>query len=331
MKNHKVFIAKKIPTEVEKYIASHCEYEMWDKDEKIPQEILYEKISDVDGVMLSQVRVDGRFFDYAPKLKVVSAISAGYDNFDTKEIIKRGILATHTPKVLDDTVADLVMGLVLSTARRIPELDRYVRENRWKSSDATTLFGKDVSHAVLGIVGMGNIGRSVAKRAKFGFDMEVIYHNRKRNAEAEREIGAVYAEFEELLGKSDFVAVMTPVNESTRKMFNKGVFEKMKDSAILINASRGEVVDEDDLAEALTNGLIAGAGLDVYEKEPIGRNNPLLGMKNVVLLPHIGSATQSTRSKMAEIAAESMIKSLNGEACEYLIPELKNAKLTCEK
>lgn len=322
MKRHKVFITKNIPQEVEEYISRHFDYEIWRDEERIPLKVFYEKTADVDGVILTMLPVDAKLFDCAPNLKVVSNISAGYDNFDTGEIIKRGIIATHTPRVLDDTVADLVMGLVLSTARRIPELDAYVRGDKWKSTDEKNLFGKDVSHAIMGIVGMGNIGKAVAKRAKNGFDMEILYHNRRR-CEDEKELGAEYAGLDELLKKSDYVVAMTPSNEKTRKMFNKSVFEKMKNTAIFINASRGEIVDEKDLVEALVNGEIAGAGLDVYDKEPIEGDNPLLNIKNVVLLPHIGSATEQTRIKMAQIAAESMVRSLNNQGCPYVIPEIR--------
>jgi gluconate 2-dehydrogenase len=322
LKRHKVFITKNIPQEVEEYISRHFDYEIWRDEERIPLKVFYEKTADVDGVILTMLPVDAKLFDCAPNLKVVSNISAGYDNFDTGEIIKRGIIATHTPRVLDDTVADLVMGLVLSTARRIPELDAYVRGDKWKSTDEKNLFGKDVSHAIMGIVGMGNIGKAVAKRAKNGFDMEILYHNRRR-CEDEKELGAEYAGLDELLKKSDYVVAMTPSNEKTRKMFNKSVFEKMKNTAIFINASRGEIVDEKDLVEALVNGEIAGAGLDVYDKEPIEGDNPLLNIKNVVLLPHIGSATEQTRIKMAQIAAESMVRSLNNQGCPYVIPEIR--------
>ncbi|MBF7096633.1 D-glycerate dehydrogenase [Alkalibacter sp. M17DMB] len=323
MRKKKVFIAKKIPKEVEEYISDHCDYEIWDRDEQIPMDLFYKKIADKDGVLLTKIPVDQTFFQHGKNLKVVSNISAGYDNFDVDEIRNRKIIATHTPKVLDETVADLIMGLMLATARRIPELDAYVRNNKWKPTDVESLFGVDVSHAVLGIIGMGNIGEAVAKRARMGFDMEVLYHNRNRKIKAEESLGVKYADMDDLLAKSDYVVIMTPSNESTYRMFNKEMFKKMKRTAIFINASRGEVVDENDLVEALKTGTILGAGLDVYDKEPIPKENPLLEMKNVVLLPHIGSATHKTRFDMAMCAAKDTVSALSGHLPENLIPELK--------
>lgn len=214
------------------------------------------------------------------------------------------------------------MGLMLSTSRRLVELDRYVKDNKWVPSDEENVYGLDVHHATLGIVGMGRIGEVVAKRAKFGFDMDILYYNRNRNKTVENSLGAKYCDLDSLLQKSDFIVVMVPLTKDTYHLIDVKEFNKMKSSAIFINASRGQTVNEKALIEALENNKIYAAGLDVYEMEPIDINNPLLKMSNVVALPHIGSATRKTRNAMCMLAAENLVKALLGETPPNVVPEL---------
>lgn len=263
--------------------------------------------------------MDEALLDQAPQLKVVSNISVGYDNLDLQALSQRRILATNTPEILNETVADTVMGLMLSTARRIPELDHWVKTGQWKSNLESQWFGVDVHHKVLGIIGLGGIGAAVAQRAHLGFGMDILYHNRSRNIVAEQKYGATYCSMDDLLVKSDFVCLMTPHTPETEKMMGKREFEMMKNSAIFINCSRGKTVDEEALIHALQAGEIAGAGLDVFTMEPIEMDNPLLYMKNVVTTPHIGSATHETRFKMAMLAAENLVSGLMGEIPPNLI------------
>jgi gluconate 2-dehydrogenase len=216
-----------------------------------------------------------------------------------------------------------VFSLALSTARRVAELDSYVKEGLWKAGDDENLFGLDVHHSSMGIIGMGRVGEAIAKRARFGFDMEVFYYNRKRKYEAEEKLGVKYCDFESLLGKCDFVVLMVPLTKDTYHLIDYKQFSLMKSNAVFINASRGQTVNEQALIEALQNKRIFGAGLDVYETEPVGTENPLLKMSNAVTVPHIGSATEKTRADMAMTAAVNLVKALYGETAPDIVPELR--------
>src|SRR5699024_8375605 len=234
-------------------------------------------LKNTDGIMGLELQVDKELLDHAPQLKVVSNVSVGYNNLDVEELTKRGILATNTPGVLDDTVADTIFGILMATARRIPELDLYVKSGNWKNAVAgPEYYGTDVHHKTLGIIGMGRIGQAIAKRGHFGFDMDILYHNRSRKPEAEEKYHATYCSLDELLHHSDFVCLMTPLTPETEGMIGKREFELMKKSAIFINGSRGKTIVEKELIEALQDGDIAAAGLDVFEQEPVQPDNPLL-------------------------------------------------------
>jgi gluconate 2-dehydrogenase len=318
----KVFIAEKVPEKVEKYIGEFCDYEKWEKDELISKDELIERLKDKEGVLLSRVKIDKEVLKNAPKLKVVSNVTVGYNNFDLEAMKERGIVGTNTAGALDDTVSDLIFGMILSVARRIPELDKYVKDGNWTSSEDKNFFGLDVHHSTIGIIGMGRIGETVAKRAKYGFDMEVLYHNRTRKYDAEEKMGVQYCELKTLLEKSDFIILMTPLTKETYHLIDSEAFGLMKETAIFINASRGQTVNELAMIEALQNKKIFGAGLDVYEVEPMKKENPLLKMSNVVSMPHIGSATEKTRFNMAMKAAECLVKTLSGEVVSNIVPEL---------
>ncbi|MGC8842726.1 MAG: 2-hydroxyacid dehydrogenase, partial [bacterium] len=246
----------------------------------------------------------------------------GYDNIDVKEATRRKIMVTNTPGVLTETTADLTFALILATARRLVEADKFTRSGKWKSWGPMLFLGRDVYGATLGIIGMGRIGQAVARRAK-GFNMKIIYYSRRRNEEAEKELGAEYRELHSLLKEADIITIHTPLTEETYHLIGEKELSLMKPSAILINTARGAVVDQRALFKALKEKRIFGAGLDVYEKEPIDADDPLLELDNVVVLPHIGSATVETRGRMARMAAENLLAGLRGEIPQNLVnPEV---------
>lgn len=302
---------------VRSYIEAHCEVRTWDGDGTIPRQRLLEEISEVDGLLISSViggKIDKEFLDHGPNLKVVSNVSVGYNNFDVDELKKRNIVGTNTPNVLNETVADLAFSLILTAGRRIVEMDKFVKEGNWNlATKYEETYGKDVHNSTLGIIGMGRIGEAIARRAKFGFEMDILYYNRSRKPDAEEKYGATYCELNDLLKRSDYVLLMTPLTDETYQMIGAEQFSLMKKSAIFINVSRGQTIDETALIEALKNGEIQGAGLDVFEQEPIQPDNPLLNMSNVVTTPHIGSATAKTEEAMAMRAAENIVAVLTGK------------------
>lgn len=319
----KVYISEKVPAFVEEYIGQHFEYEKWDGTEKITRDVLLDKIKDKQGLLNFGAKIDEELLDAAPHLKVVSNISVGYDNFDLEAMKQRQIIGTNTPYVLDDTVADLTFALMLAAGRRITELDQYVKQGEWNAEIGKAQFGLDVHHATVGIIGMGRIGEAVAKRAKFGFDMNVLYYNRRRKEEAEKQFDALYCELDELLQKADYIVMLTPLTEETYHLIGEREFSLMKDTAIFINVSRGDTVDEGALIRALQEKKIYAAGIDTFSKEPIEKDNPLLSLKNVVTVPHIGSATLKTRHQMAMTAAENLVAALKGEQVPYIVSELR--------
>ena len=322
----KVIVYKKLDKKVLDFIQNTCEVVYFEKLDSQTYPVFLEELKDAQGILGSGLKVDKELLDQAPYLKIVCNTSVGYDNLNMEELAKRGIMATNTPDVLNDTVADTVFGLLLSTAKRVPELDHWVKKGQWKSDLEEKWFGVDVHHKVLGIIGMGAIGSVIAKRAHLGFDMEILYHNRSRNEEAEQKYGATYCSMEDLLKQSDFVCLMTPLTPQTEKMMGKREFELMKETAIFINGSRGKTVDEDALIHALQTGEILAAGLDVFVEEPVKLDNPLLSMKNAVTLPHIGSATYETRLKMEILAATNLVAGLQGEIPATLIKSEVKAK-----
>jgi gluconate 2-dehydrogenase len=315
----KVIVYRKVPEQVINFLNEKFEVSYYKNLDKENYSDFLQELHTAHGLLGSSLKIDKNFLEQAPNLKIVSNISVGYDNLDLAELKKRELLATNTPGVLVDSTADTIFGLLLATARRMPELDYFVKSGKWDGRKDEDLFGVDVHHKVLGIIGMGSIGNAIAKRAHLGFDMSILYHNRSRNEQAENEYHAQYCNLDELLSKSDFICLMTPHTPETDKMIGEREFDLMKESAIFINGSRGKNVDEEALIKALQNQLILGAGLDVYETEPISKDNPLLDLKNVVTLPHIGSATTETREKMAILAAENLAKGLEGETPPNLI------------
>lgn len=265
------------------------------------------------GLLGSSEAVNKALLEKMPKLRATSTVSVGYDNFDVDALSARNILLMHTPTVLTETVADTVMALVLSTARRVVEVADRVKVGEWKKSIGPDWFGTDVHHKTLGIVGMGRIGMALAQRAHCGFGMPILYNARRPHPQAEERFSARYCDLDTLLQESDFVCLILPLTDETHHLFGKEQFAKMKSSAIFINAGRGPVVDEQALIAALQAGEIHAAGLDVFEQEPLPVDSPLLTLPNVVALPHIGSATHETRFNMAACAVDNLIDALQGK------------------
>jgi glyoxylate reductase len=278
-------------------------------------------------------KIDAEVMEAAgPNLKVISSYSSGYDHIDVKEATARGIYVTFTSDVPAEATADLAFALILACARNVVAGDRYVKENKWKVGWAPDLMlGYNVHGAILGIIGLGRIGSAVARRAK-GFGMQILYYDPHRDYKLESELSANYTALDELLGRSDFVSIHTNMNGANYHLIDRSKLEKMKKTAFLINTARGHVVNEEDLVTALNDNLIAGAGLDVFETEPLPRSSPLLKIKNqnLVIVPHIGCATYQTRSKMAEVASRNLLDVLDGKELDprYLVnPQVRNTSL----
>ncbi len=316
----KVFITREIPERGLSKIKEFFDVDLWTDEAPPPKSVIIERVKDVDALVpLLTDPIDAEVFDSAPKLRIVSQYAVGYDNIDLKEATKRGIYVTNTPGVLTETVADFAFALMLAVARRVVEADKYVREGRWKVGwHPLMMIGSDVYERTLGIIGMGRIGSAVARRAK-GFGMKVLYYDAIRREDLEKELGVEYTDMDKLLEESDFVSLHVPLTPETYHLIGEEQLRKMKPTAFLINTSRGKVVDQKALYKALKEGWIAGAGLDVFEQEPIPPDDPLLQLNNVVLAPHAASASYETRSRMAEIVAENLIAFLNGKVPPTLV------------
>jgi gluconate 2-dehydrogenase len=307
-----VLVTREVFDETLEFLGRHCEVESNQQDAAFDPETLAAKLVDKDGVVCTLTdRVDAKLLERCARLKAVANIAVGYNNIDLAACTARGVMATNTPGVLDDSTADLAWALMLATARRLTELERRVRGGEWTGWKLKQWLGVDVHHATLGIFGLGRIGQAIARRAA-GFEMKVLYHNRNRVAAAlERRLNATHVSKEELLKQSDFVVLQVPYSPETHHMIGAAELKQMKRTAILINSTRGGVVDDAALIAALLEGTIRAAGLDVFENEP--RLNPaFLGLDNVVLAPHVGSSTEATRRAMAMTAARNLVAVLSG-------------------
>lgn len=256
--------------------------------------------------------IDADVLDRCPRVRVVSNMAVGYDNIDLAAATARGVLVGNTPNVLDETTADCAFALLLALARRIPEAQAFVRADRWQTWDPLLLLGRDVHHATLGLVGLGRIGQQMAQRAR-GFDMRILYTATHRHPEAEARLGVEYVAFADLLRQSDFISLHAPLTPQTRGMFNAAAFAQMQPTAMLINTARGPLVATDALVAALRAGTIAGAALDVSDPEPLRAEHPLAQLPNCLVVPHIASASEQTRTRMAEIAARNLLAGLRGQ------------------
>lgn len=289
------------------------DFEVWDGGGAPPKDFLFEKIKDVEGLLAGlPIRVNDELFDAAPRLKVVSNYAVGYDNVDVAAATRRGILITNTPDVLTAATADIAMLLILATARRAIEANEFLRSGVWKVWDPELLVGMEVSNSTIGIIGMGKIGQAVARRAH-GFDMKILYFDAVRRPDIESSLGAEMVPLEELLRQSDFVSLHCLLNEQTKNIIGEKELRMMKKTAILVNSARGPLVDQDALCRACAEKWIWGAGLDVFVKEPVPLDEPLLKLRNVVTMPHIGSASRVARDGMAVKAASNMLAVLQGQ------------------
>lgn len=308
MQKPRVYVTRELPERGLHIIKERFDTEIWPEYAPPPKEIIVEKAAKVDALAtLLSDKIDAEVFDAAPNLGIVSQLAVGFDNIDVKEATKRGIYVTNTPGVLTETTADFAWALLMAAARRVVEADRYVRAGKWKVGwHPAMLQGRDVYGATLGIVGLGRIGSSIAKRAR-GFDMKVLYHDVIRRQDLEKELKIEYAEIDTLLQKADFVTINVPLLKATYHLIDEKKLRLMKKTAILINNARGPVIDEKALYKALKEGWIASAGLDVFEQEPTPQSNPLLTLENVIVAPHISSASFETRSRMSEMVAENLV------------------------
>jgi len=306
-------------------VLDFCDADVWDEPMPPTRDVLLEKVRGVDGfISMLTDRVDAELLDAAgAQLKVVSNHAVGFDNIVVPDATARGIPVGNTPGILTDATADIAFALLLAAGRRIVESERYIREGKWKTWHPSMLLGMDLAGKTLGIVGFGRIGRAVAKRA-VGFGLRIIFYS----PSAEPEFGAIKMNsLDELLKQADFVSVHTPLNQNTRHLVNADFLSKMKSNAVLVNTSRGPVVDQTALYEALKTRQIFAAGLDVTDPEPLPLESPLLTLENCVILPHIGSASEHTRNEMARLAAENLIAGLKGERLPHCInPEVYDRK-----
>jgi glyoxylate reductase len=322
----KVFVTRRLPEPGIELLKERYEVEVNPHDRVLTKDEIMEGTKGTDALLcLLTDTIDKNIIDVSENLKIISNYAVGYNNVDVEYATSKGILVTNTPGVLSETTADLVFALLISIARRIPEGDRFMREGKFLGWAPELMLGTDVYGKTLGIIGLGRIGTLVAKRA-MGFDMEILYYNRQRKPEVEEELGIKYAELDELLKRSDFVSLHVPLTPETTGLIGKRELSLMKPSAYLINTSRGEVVDEPAIIEALKNNKIRGAGLDVFWGEPTNVNSQLYELENAVLAPHMGSASFETRSKMAEMAARAVIDAIEGKKPKHLVnPEVLEA------
>ncbi|CAH0125815.1 D-glycerate dehydrogenase [Peribacillus sp. Bi134] len=319
----KVYITRRIPEQTVKRINKTCEVRMWDhEDIPIPYEILEKEIGEIDGLLcLLTETIDDALIRKAKNLKIIANMAVGYNNIDINSATTHGIMVTNTPDVLTETTADLTFGLLMATARRLIEASDYLKSGEWKTWSPMQLTGLDIHGATLGIIGLGRIGEALVRRAK-GFDMKVLYSSRSRKYEQEYELGINYTSLENLLLESDFVCVMVPYTTETKNLIGSEQLSLMKENAVLINTARGGIVNEIALYNAIKNREIWGAGIDVFENEPVSLDHPLLTLPNVVTLPHIGSASIATRTKMANLAMTNLMTALQNEKPQNLLNDI---------
>ena len=321
MQKRRVFLTRTLHDFALKELREKYQIEVHSGKIPIPKNILKNKIKTIDGLICFPYdKIDKKMIDSATNLKVISTYSVGFDHIDINHAIKKKIRVGYTPEVLTDATADLAFTLILDVMRRVSEGDKIIRSGKWRQIyGAYDYVGIDLQGKTLGILGLGRIGSTLAKRVK-AFDMKIIYHNRKRVSKSrEKALGIKYVSQDKLITQSDVISIHVPHTEQTNELFDAKVFKKMKNTAFLINTARGKIIKEKDLVSALKRKNIAGAGLDVFESEPIGKNHPLTKIPNVVLAPHIGSSTKETREQMARITVKNLNLGINGKKPIYSV------------
>ncbi|HYM70186.1 MAG TPA: D-glycerate dehydrogenase [bacterium] len=320
MATPRIYITRPLPAQAMQCLEGAVEYRMWDREsEPVPRDTLLREIVDVDGVIcLITEKIDAEVIERARRCRVIAQVAVGHDNIDVAAATKRGILVTNTPGVLTETSADMAWAILMATARRVVEGDKFTRSGRWKTWEIMGFTGQDVHGATLGIVGMGRIGAAIARRSR-GFKMPLLYHNRRRNEALEQELGATSVSLDDLLRQSDFVMISTALTPETRHLIGERELGLMKPTAIIVNISRGPVIDQRALYRALVDKKIWAAGLDVFEVEPVPMDDPLLRLDNVVIPPHLGSASIATRIKMATMAAANCLAGVTGKIPPNLV------------
>jgi len=321
MQKKRVFLTRTLHDFALKELREKYQIEVHSGKIPIPKNILKNKIKTIDGLICFPYdKIDKKMIDSATNLKVISTYSVGFDHIDINHAIKKKIHVGYTPEVLTDATADLAFTLILDVMRRVSEGDKIIRSGKWRQIyGAYDYVGIDLQGKTLGILGLGRIGSTLAKRVK-AFDMKIIYHNRKRVSKSrEKALGIKYVSQDKLITQSDVISIHVPHTEQTNELFDAKVFKKMKNTAFLINTARGKIIKEKDLVSALKRKTIAGAGLDVFESEPIGKNHPLTKIPNVVLAPHIGSSTKKTREQMARITVKNLNLGINGKKPIYSV------------
>jgi glyoxylate reductase len=313
MKPPKVYVTRELPSAALDSLAEAATVRVWPDELPPPPEVLLAEAADADALLtLLTDRIDAAIMAAAPRLRVISNMAVGYDNIDVQEASRRGILVTNTPGILIKTTADFAFALLLAAARRVVEADRYTRQGRWKTWGPQVLLGQDVYEATLGVVGLGGVGLEVAKRGR-GFGMRVLYCETARKPKEERRYGLAYVELEQLLAESDFVSLHTPLTPETHHLIGERELALMKPTAVLVNTARGAIVDQRALWRFLKERRIAAAAIDVSEQEPIAPDDPLLGLDNVIITPHIASASVATRLGMARMAVDNLLTALRGQ------------------
>jgi glyoxylate reductase len=315
----KVFVTRRIPEGPLNRLSQHVEIDVWPDELPPPREELLKRIGNYDGLLcLLTDKVDAELLDAAPKLRAVSQMAVGYENIDIAAATQRGIPVGNTPGVLTEATADIAWMLILAAGRRALDGVRYINNGQWRTWDPLALLGADVYGSTLGIISLGGIGAAVARRAK-GFNMRVLYHAHREKPDVAAEVGAQFVDFPTLLRESDFISIHCPLTPETRNMFDAKAFAQMKQGAVLVNTARGGVVDQDALIEAVRSGHLAGAGLDVTNPEPLPPDHPLFHQERIIVVPHMGSSTIRTRTRMADLAVDNLLAGLRGEPMRHCV------------
>lgn len=316
--NKKVVVFSQIDPEILTRLKAQYHVVVIDPKQGDVNQQIQQHVQDADGMIGAGRLLNQSNLATAQQLKIISSVSVGYDNYDVDYLNQKNIWLSHTPHVLTETTADLAFTLLMSAARKVPYLDHWTKSGEWKRTVSQAQFGQDIHGKTLGIIGLGNIGAAIARRGLYGFNMNILYHNRREKLEMAQPLNAQYRSLEQLLQESDFVVVAVDLNAESKALLSTEQFDLMQSHAVFVNIARGSVIDEQALIQALKDRKIFAAGLDVYEKEPL-QTSELFQLDNVVTLPHVGSATAETRKKMAELAYRNLVDALDGRQPRYLV------------